>query len=160
MVINKERRGKLTSESAIRGQKIEFFDESAKSGEVIFGGRVLNIVNDIAKKVAHSHSEVKCDTISVDFIRYYSQIKCHDVLVCNAQVNRVWDNIIEVGTYVSAEDFRLLEQKRILSAYFLFVCEKDALIPYIIPETSSDKIRFIEAEKRRQIREKRKNVSN
>ena len=156
MIINKERRGKLTSESAITGQKIEFFDDKAKSDEVIFGGRVLNIVNDIAKTVAMSHCEGKCETISVDFIRYYSQIKSCDILFCKAQVNRVWENIIEVGTYVAAEDFRTLEQKKILSAYFLFIVEKDLIVPDIIPETSNDKIRFVEAEKRHQIRLKRK----
>jgi acyl-CoA hydrolase len=146
----------LTSESSIDNYKIDIFDENAKSDEVIFGGRILNIVNDAAKNVATTHAEIKCETIGIDFIRYYSLIKRDDILTCQAQVNHVWDNIIEVGVKVIAEDFRSLDQKRILSAYFIFRPEIDVEIPQIIPENENDKKRFLEAEKRKKIREKRK----
>ncbi len=159
-IIHKDRKGKLTSESSVDDYKIDIFDENAKSDEVIFGGRILNLVNDVAKKVANSHAEIKCETIGIDFIRYFSPIKRGDILICKAQVNHVWGNIIEVGVKVIAEDFRTLDQKKILSAYFIFKTEIEIQIPQVIPENEEDKKRFLEAIKRKKIREKRKSFSN
>ena len=122
-IIHKDKKGKLTSETSVNNYKIDIFDEKAKSDEVIFGGRILNLVNDVAKIVAVAHAEVKCETIGIDFIRYFSLIKRDDILICKAQVNHVWENLIEVGVKVMAEDFRTLEQKKILSAYFIFKSE-------------------------------------
>jgi acyl-CoA hydrolase len=157
--IHKNPKGKKASESKIDAEKINFFDEHSSLDEFIFGGRILNLVNNIALKTANKHADVSCHTISIDFVRYYSQIKRGDYLVCKAIVNRVWDNIIEVGAQVIAEDLRSLEIKKILSAYFLFkadVMENSFEIPQVIPETVVEKRRFIDAEKRRKIREKRK----
>ena len=159
-IIHKDKKGKLTSETSVNNYKIDIFDEKAKSDEVIFGGRILNLVNDVAKIVAVAHAEVKCETIGIDFIRYFSLIKRDDILICKAQVNHVWENLIEVGVKVMAEDFRTLEQKKILSAYFIFKSESGVEIPQIIPENESDKKRFIEAERRKKIREKRQSFSN
>jgi acyl-CoA hydrolase len=156
----KNPKGKKASESKIDSEKIVFFDESTSLDEVIFGGRILNLVNNIALKTAIRHADISCHTIGIDFIRYYSQIKRGDLLICRAIVNRVWDNVIEVGAQVIADDFRTLETKKILSAYFIFkadIVENSHEIPQVIPENAIEKRRFIDAEKRRKIREKRKN---
>ena len=62
---------------------------------------------------------------------------------------------------VIAEDFRTLEQKDILSAYFTFVAMDEEnnpveIIP-VVPETSEQIKRFEAAEKRRQYRLKQNN---
>ncbi|EKE03843.1 MAG: hypothetical protein ACD_20C00139G0001, partial [uncultured bacterium] len=44
--------------------------------------------------------------------------------------------------------------------YFIFKSESGVEIPQIIPENESDKKRFIEAERRKKIREKRQSFSN
>jgi len=167
-IINKDLKGKSPSESSIENHKITLFDGNVKSDEVIFGGRILNLVNDVARSVANSHCEITCYTIGIDFIRYYSPIKRGDILTCKAQVNHVWENNLEVGVIVIAEDFRTLEQKKILSAYFIFEARmeksetdiKNELdIPQIIPESEKEKKRYLDAEKRKIIREKRKSFS-
>lgn len=158
-IIHKDKKGKLTSETSVNDYKIDIFDENAKSDEVVFGGRILNLVNEIAKNVAASHAEAVCETVGIDFIRYFSPIKREDILVCKAQVNHVWDNVIEVGVKVIAEDFRTLEQKNILSAYFIFKTDSEIEILQIIPENDLDKKRFMEAEKRKKIREKRQSFA-
>lgn len=155
-IIHKDRKGKTTSESSIENCRINVFDETTKLDEVIFGGRILNLVNDLAKGVAISHAEVACETIGIDFIRYFSLIKRNDILICKAQVNRVWNNIVEVGLKVLAEDFRSLEQRKVLSAYFIFKTENEFEIPQVIPENEKNKRRYLEADKRRKIRERRK----
>ncbi|MFA6119104.1 MAG: hotdog domain-containing protein [Parachlamydiales bacterium] len=155
-LIHQNPKGKPTSESAIESEKIQFFDDSVSLNEVIFGSRILNLVNGIALKSATMHAGVSCQPVGIDFIRYFSQIKRGDILICKAQVNHVWENIIEVGVKVLADDFLSLEQKKILSAYFIFKADSDEVIPQVIPEKLIDKKRFADAEKRRKIREKRK----
>jgi acyl-CoA hydrolase len=63
---------------------------------------------------------------------------------------------MEIGVKVIAEDFRTLEQKDILSAYFTFVAMDDELKPVeiipVLPETTEQVARFKAAEKRRQYR--------
>lgn len=151
---NKNKRIKLISESAIESHKIKILDEKTSLNEVIFGGRILNLVNDVAIQVANKHSEISCYTLGVDFIRYYSFIKASDSLICKSQINRVWDNILEVGVTVVAEDFRSLENRKILSAYFT-IKATDQEIPDIMPVTLSDKKRFQDALKRKEIRDKK-----
>lgn len=159
-IIHKDRKGKPTSETAIDNQKIEIFDHNMSLGEVVFGGRILNLVNDIARKVASNHAEIRCITVGIDFIRYFSPIKRGDMLICKSQVNHVWEDIIEVGVKVIAEDFRSLEQKHILSAYFIFkVDESEKEVPLLIPITLEDKRRYLDAETRKNIRQKRKSFS-
>ncbi len=63
---------------------------------------------------------------------------------------------MEIGVKVVAEDFRTLDQKDILSAYFTFVAIDDnhqpvEVIP-VIPETPEQIKRFEQAERRRQYR--------
>jgi len=159
-IIHKDWQGKPTSETAIDDKRLEIFDENMSLGEVIFGGRILNMVNDVARDVATDHAEIRCFTIGVDFIRYFSPIKKGDILICKSQVNHVWEDKLEVGIKVIAEDFRSLEQKHILSAYFIFKAdESDNAIPLVIPITLEEKRRFLDAETRKNIRQKRKSFS-
>jgi len=63
---------------------------------------------------------------------------------------------MEIGVKVIAEDFRTLEHKDILSAYFTFVAVDDdhkpiEIIP-VIPETPDQLMRYDEAEARRRYR--------
>ena len=159
-IIYKDRQGKPVSETAIENEKVEIFDENMSFGEVVFGGRILNIVNDVARKIATKHAEIICFTIGVDFIRYFSLIKSGDILICKSQVNHVFDDMIEVGVKVIADDFRTLEKKHILSAYFIFKAdESKRVVPLVIPVTLEEKRRFLDAETRKNIREKRKSFS-
>ena len=160
-IIHKDRQGKPTSETAIDNKKLEIFDQNMSLGEVFFGGRILNLVNDVARKVATQHAEILCFTIGVDFIRYFSPIKLGDILICKSQVNHVWDDMVEVGVKVIAEDFRSLEQKHILSAYFIFKAdESEKTVPLVIPYTLEEKRRYLDAETRKNIRQKRKSFSD
>jgi len=63
---------------------------------------------------------------------------------------------MEIGVKVFAEDFRTLEQKHILSAYFTFVAMGDdnkpvEIIP-VVPESIEEIRRYREAEERRKAR--------
>lgn len=155
----REKEGKPTSESAVEYCKLELFPENTNPNGLVFGGRIFDLVSEVASQVANSHTEEKCSTMGIDFIRYYAPIKRGDIIICKASVNRVWETSLEIGVKVIAEDFRLLETKNILSAYFTFVSldENDSPVELtmVIPHSKDENRRFVEAEKRRSLRIKR-----
>ena len=89
------------------------------------------------------------------------KLRIGDILACNASVNKVWFSNIEVGVKVVADDFRSLEKKDVLSAYFTFSAINEDSLPYedipeIVPEKMEEKRRYAAAESR--IRFKKKNI--
>lgn len=148
--------GKSVSSSAIVDQVVEVFPNDLNSHGTLFGGRVLQIVDSLAAIVAKRHSGHVCVTLGVDSVRFLNPARRGDILVCMASVNRTWNTSMEVGVRVLAEDFRTLEQKEILSAYFTFVAIDDdhkptSVIP-ALPETPEEWKRYHEAEERRKKR--------
>jgi acyl-CoA hydrolase len=148
--------GKSVSASAVIDQVIEVFPNDLNPHGTLFGGRVLQIVDTLAAIVAKRHSGVLCVTLGIDSVRFLNPARRGDILVCMASVNRTWRTSMEVGVKVIAEDFRSLDQKEILTAYFTFVAVNDdhkptSVIP-VLPETERQIQRFKEAEIRRRHR--------
>ena len=154
---NREER-KPVSASSVNNKKIKIFSEKLYPYEFFYGGKILEIVHQIAAKVANTHAGILCKGIGIDFVRFFSPVKRGDILLCQASVNRVWKSYLEVGSRVIAEDFRTLEQKKVFSAYFTFIAideeGKEQKIAQIIPETEQQKKRFRLAEKRRRKKNK------
>ncbi len=158
-IVSDKNFNKPISASALEVCNIHLFDENISPHEVIFGNRILEIVSCYADKVALSHSGIQCHTAGIDFVRFFAQAKRGDVLICKASINRSWQNSMEVGVKVIAEDFRSLEHKHILSAYFTYeaydIDNKPMPVPFAIWETKDQKRRFADAQKRRHLRLKR-----
>lgn len=152
-ILERAREGRPVSFSAIENERIKLFEEQMSLYGVVYGGRILEIVEGYAKRVAEKHSDVKCFTSGIDFVRFYSPAKRGDILILKSSVNRAWHFSLEVGVKVLAEDFRSLEQKHILSAYFTFQARdennKPILISKLITENDEQKRRYDEAQKRR-----------
>ncbi len=152
--------GKPVSASAIVDQVVEVFPNDLNPHGTLFGGRVMEIVDTLASIVAKRHSGRVCVTLGIDSVRFLNPARRGDILVCMASVNKAWRTSMEVGVKVVAEDFRTLEQKEILSAYFTFVAVDDdhkpvEIVP-VIPETEIQIKRFEDAERRRGFRLKHK----
>ncbi len=164
MVLLQNQEGRPVSYSAIENQKIELFTEHMNPHEVIFGGRILEIVNNYAAAVAEKHADAKSKTAGIDFVRFFSLAKRGDILVCKASINRAWETTMEVGVKVVAEDFRSLEQKHILSAYFTFEAYDEmgsrARVAFVICETEDQKRRFVDAHFRRAKNRKFQSISH
>lgn len=145
--------GKPPSASAILDQVIEVFPNDLNPHGTLFGGKVLLVVDNLAAIVAKRHSGRVCVTLGIDSVRFLNPAHRGDILVCMASVNRTWRTSLEVGVKVIAEDFRTLQQKEILSAYFTFVAVDEELKPVevvpVLPETPVEKKRYEEAGKRR-----------
>lgn len=148
--------GKTVSMSSIIDQVVEVFPDDLNPHGTLFGGRALQIADNLAAIVSKRHSGSVCVTLGIDSVRFISPARRGDILVCKSSVNRTWRTSLEVGVKILAEDFRTLEQKDILTAYFTFVAVDDdhqpiSVIP-VIPETSDQIRRYEEAEKRRRRR--------
>jgi len=147
---------KPVSASAIEDQVVEVFPNDLNPHGTLFGGRLMQVVDNLAAIVAKRHSGRVCVTLGIDSVRFLNPARHGDILVCKASVNKTWKTSMEIGVKVVAEDFRSLEQKDILSAYFTFVAVDDEHNPVpitpVLPETEEQIARFSSAEQRRQYR--------
>jgi len=152
--------GKPVSASAIIDQVVEVFPNDLNPHGTLFGGKLMHLIDNLAAIVAKRHSGRVCVTLGIDSVRFLNPAMHGDILVCKASVNRTWKTSMEIGVKVIAEDFRSLDQKDILSAYFTFVAVDELGLPVeiapVVPETPLEKRRFKEAELRRQRRKKEK----
>lgn len=152
---------KSVSASAIEDQVVEVFPNDLNPHGTLFGGKLMQVVDNLAAIVAKRHTGKVCVTLGIDSVRFLNPAHHGDILICKASVNRTWRTSMEIGVKVMAEDFRTLEQKDILSAYFTFVAMDDdnkpvEIIP-VFPETPKQIERYDAAEKRRQYRLKNQN---
>ncbi len=149
-------KGKTVSQSAVRDQTAVVFPNDLNAYGTLYGGRVLEIADRLAGVVAKRHSGKVCVTLGIDSVRFLGPARGGDILVFQASVNRVWHTSMEIGMKIFTEDYKTLERKHILSAYFTFVGLDDHLKPSmirpVIPETADEKRRFEQAEKRRVMR--------
>ena len=154
----KPKKGLPVRDTAIVNERISLFSDDATIHDILYGGRLLQLVEKVVLKAAKKHAKRDCLPIGIDCVRFYAPVKRGDILHCSASINRVWDNMTEVGIRVIADDFFELEQKDILSAYFTLAVFDEEDNPEslldVVPTTKEQKKRFCDAEKRRQMREK------
>ena len=152
--------GKPVSASAINDQTMVVFPNDLNSLGTLFGGRLIEQADIVAAVVAKRHAGRSCVTLGIDSVRFLAWARHGDILIFKAAVNRVWRTSMEIGLKVFAEDFRTMQQKHIVSAYFTFVGVDQNLCPVeiapIIPETEDEKRRFAEADERRETRLKKR----
>jgi len=148
--------GKPVSASAINDQTAIVFPDDLNSLGTLFGGRVMEQCDKTCAVVARRHSGRNCVTLGIDSVRFLASARHGDILIFKASVNRVWRTSMEIGIKVFAEDFRTMQRKHIVSAYFTFVAVDEQLCPIeiapVIPETDDEKRRYREADDRRQRR--------
>ena len=148
--------GKPVSASAINDQTAIVFPNDLNTLGTLFGGRVMEMADRVAAVVAKRHSGRNCVTLGIDSVRFLAGAKHGDILIFKAAVNRVWRTSLEIGLKVFSEDFRTMQHKHIVSAYFTFVAVDESLcpiaVPQVIPETDDEKRRYEQADRRRQQR--------
>lgn len=154
--VDKYRKGKTVSETALDNIRISIAE--LPPHELFFGGQLLQQINQYALKVAQKHAETICEPLGIDFVRFFSPVRREDILKCHLAITRAWRTSLEIGIKVVAEDFRLLEEKVVLTAYYTFLAIDEKKCPssitYVIPETAEEKKRYIAAERRRAARMK------
>ena len=147
---------KLVGDSAVHHVPHQIFPEDLNSHRTIYGGRVVELADRLAGHVAQRHSGRVCVTLSADSIRFLAPAVMGETLVFKASVNRAWHTSMEVGVKVLAENYQTGESRHIVSAYFTFVAVDESMkpiaIPEILPESIVERLRFSEAQTRREQR--------
>ena len=128
----------------------------ANSIGMIFGGKILHIMDLTASIAARRQCGNKVVTIGVDGVRFYRSIKVGHVIISKAAVNRAFRTSFEVGVKVMAEDTYTGEEFHACSGYITFVAmgknNKPSPVKDIPPVSEIEKRRWIDAENRRKSR--------
>lgn len=144
------------AQSAVREQVYMIFPNDLNSNETVFGGLIMAHMDRYAAVVADRHAGGVCVTASVDAVHFMAPARKGDVLVFAVSVNRAWNTSMEVGVRVEAEKIGTIERRHILSAYLTFVAVDESGKPRpvapLAPETEIEKLRFAEAQFRRNAR--------
>ncbi|MDB5985185.1 MAG: acyl-CoA thioesterase [Nevskia sp.] len=147
---------KTVAMSSVREQVYMVFPNDLNSNDTVFGGLIMAHMDRLAAVVADRHAGGVTVTVSVDAVHFMAPAQRGDVLVMHAAVNRAWNSSMEIGVKVEAEAIGGGVRRHILSAYMTFVAVdasgKPRLVPGLQPETSVEKLRFEEAELRRESR--------
>lgn len=147
---------KPVSASALREQAYFVFPNDLNANDTVFGGLIMAQMDRYCAVVADRHARGVCVTVSVDAVHFIAPARRGDVLIFNACVNRAWNTSMEIGCKVDAEKVGSCERRHILSAYLTFIALDDAGKPCpvapALPETDIEKLRYDEAQLRREQR--------
>ena len=125
----------------------------------LFGGKLMEWIDEIAGLVGMRHSGGNITTASVDNLRFIRGAFQNDLVVLLARVTYVGNTSMEVRVDTYIEDFGGT-RKPINRAYLTLVAVDDEgrprKVPSILLETESEKAEWGAAEKRKELRIQRK----
>lgn len=125
----------------------------------LFGGILMQWIDEVAGIVAKRHSRCNVTTASVDNLRFLKGAHQNDMIVIIGKLTYVGNTSMEVrvDTYVERKDGT---RSPINRAYFCMVAldadDKPTKVPPLIIETESEKMEWESGKKRREIRKMRK----
>ena len=133
--------------------------EHLNAAERLFGGQLMEWIDEIAGLVGMRHSNGNIITASVDNLRFIRGAFQNDLVVLKARVTYVGNTSMEVRVDTYVEDFHGV-RKPINRAYLTLVAV-DAQgtprqVPPILLETEGEKAEWEAAKKRRELRIQRK----
>ena len=122
----------------------------------VHGGVIMRRADEVGGMVAMRHSRKRVVTASIDRMDFLKPVYVGNLLILKAVMNYTGKTSMEVRVRVEAEDLRTGELTHTGIAYITYVAldknGKPTRTPTIIPETDEEKMRFAEAEARRQKR--------
>lgn len=129
----------------------------ANFGGKIHGGILLSLMDKVAYAAASKHAGAYCVTVSVDGVNFLQPVEVGELVSLLASVNYVGRTSLLVGIKVIAEDVRTGSVKHTNTSYFTMVAKDDegrpTPVPGLLLETPEDTRRFMEAIKRREVKE-------
>src|SRR5258708_22065745 len=112
----------------------------------ILGGRVMHLIDIAGAIAAHRHCHRQVVTASVDHLDFLNPVRVGDLIVLEAQVNRVFQTSVEVGVEVFSEDSVAGIRKHTTQAFLTFVALdelcKPVPVPPLIVERSEERRRY------------------
>lgn len=129
----------------------------ANFGGKIHGGTILSLMDKVAYACASRHAGTYCVTVSIDEVIFLQPVEVGDLVSLHAAVNFVGRSSMVIGIKVIAENVRTGIQKHTNTSYFTMVAKGDddrpTEVPPLILESREDTRRFLEAIKRRELKE-------
>lgn len=125
----------------------------------LFGGILMQWIDEVAVIVAKRHAMTSVTTASVDNLRFLKGAHQNEMVVLVGKITYVGTTSMEVrvDTYVENRDG---ERKRINSAYVVMVAldeqDKPTEVPRLIVESMEEREEWEAAKKRREMRSQRK----
>lgn len=125
----------------------------------LFGGILMQWIDEVAGVVAIRHSKCNCITASVDNLRFIRGAYQSETIVLRGKVTYVGHTSMEVrvDTYVENREGM---RRPINRAYFTMVAldehDKPTEVPGLVIESEEERAEWEAGEKRRKMREKRR----
>ncbi|HBE09747.1 MAG: acyl-CoA thioesterase [Eubacterium sp.] len=151
---------KKVSDSQSEWMKCIQYEDINGSGR-LFGGRLMEWMDEVAGIAALRHSGKLVTTVAVDNLKFKSGAYINDVVVIISRITYVGNTSMEVRVDVYFEDRETGTRRMINRAYFTEVCIDEeghpVPVPYgIEPETESEKAEYEGALKRIEMRKLRR----
>ena len=124
----------------------------------LFGGRLLEWIDEVAGATARRHCGHDATTVAIDNLYFKSGAYLNDIIVLIGKVTYVGHTSMEVrvDTYVEKEDGM---RHPINRAYFVMVAMGDdnrpTAVPQLILENDGERMEWDNAKKRRELRQVR-----
>lgn len=129
----------------------------ANFGGKIHGGILLSLMDKVAYACAAKHAGKYCVTVSVEGVDFLQPVEVGNLVHVQASVNYVGRTSLVVGIRVTAENISTGEMKHTNTSYFTMVAKHDdgsnAVVPGLQLETREDVRRFLEAIKRKELKQ-------
>jgi uncharacterized protein (TIGR00369 family) len=126
-------------------------------GGKIHGGILLSLMDKVAYVCAAKHAGNYCVTASIDTVDFLQPVEVGDLVSLMASVNYVGNTSLVVGIRVISENIKTNIINHTNTSYFTMVARdeqnKPALIPGLILENRTHVRRFIEAKRRKEIKQ-------
>jgi uncharacterized protein (TIGR00369 family) len=130
---------------------------NANFGGKIHGGILLSLMDKVAYACAARHSGSYCVTVSVDQVEFLMPVEVGDLVHVKASVNYVGNSSMVIGIRVMAENVKTGVVQHTNTSYFTMVAKDDAgnlaKVPTLKLETRTEVRRFLEALKRKKLKE-------
>lgn len=128
----------------------------ANFGGKIHGGILLSLMDKVAYACASKHAGNYCVTVSVDNVEFLQPVDVGEMVSMFASVNYVGNSSLVIGIKVIAEDFKIGTVKHTNTSYFTMVAKDEngqvTQVPGLILENKEDARRFLEAIKRKELK--------
>jgi len=153
-----ERRTKKVSDSKME-HIYQVRPEHLNPAGRLFGGKLMEWIDELAAFVGMRHSGGGVTTASVDNLRFMRGAYQNDLIVLTARITYVGNSSMEVRVDTYIEDFEGI-RKPINRAYLTLVAVDDNGVPRQVPsitlETESERAEWVAAKRRKELRIQRK----
>ncbi len=123
----------------------------------VHGGTILKYLDSVAYACASRYSGAYVVTLSVDQVMFLQPIHVGELVTFLASINYTGRTSMEVGIRVVTENIQQRLVRHANSCYFTMVAvdanRKPVEVPTLVPETEEQKLRFEQAQLRKQSRQ-------